>query len=424
MMNPQTTHTAPSGPVESTDGARGTAVVEHGAHDGNPDGRIVDPRAGERGWVLVSALVLSMVAASITVGWARHAVLSKGQLEFSNGASRTEEAARSGLERTKEQMRNGDPPGPVGDGDDGDEDDCGGWSMDEDDGETVNTPQGDRVTSCSREKEKGKGNGSSNKGSFCDDEDDDDKQWGHGWDEDDGGNGKRRIDIEVEHDEGGDHRKSTVRANCDVVPTSKNGKGKNGKRTCIGKDKGSKINLIPGLTMITGTMVFTPSSDLSGVYLLEPGATIVLEDNTLSGVILTRSALDPDYDYDSGTDRCRIEIRGSFDCTPGTDYPGLSICAPDGVVDVDADARIDIGGMVVSEDIFIPAKGVLRGMVVTEGTEEIGTQISRPGAGRGPQDFPDYMSVGSERMTRIAFPSDVFTEDEYELIEGVDVFDN
>ena len=111
----------------------------------------------------------------------------------------------------------------------------------------------------------------------------------------------------------------------DIVPASS--KGNDGNRTCIGKEKGSKINLIPGLTMITGTLVFTPSSDLSGVYLLEPGATIVLEDNTLSGVILTRSSLDPDYVYDTGTDRCRIEIRGTFDATPGTDFPGLSICA-------------------------------------------------------------------------------------------------
>lgn len=325
--------------------------------------------SGEDGWVLIATLILTSVVASITVGWARHAVLSKGQLEFATGASRTEEASRSGFDRLREQMRNGDPPG----------------SEEDDEGDVVVTTHGDEVR-VSRGKSDDKNNG-------------------------------RRVDVEVRHESGADHRAAALRGDAEVVPGSRGG----GNRTRLKCDEGSKILLIPGLTMVTGEMVFTPSSNLEGVFLMEAGSRMVLEDCTLLGSIVTRSSLCEDNPHATGAQRPEIEIRGSFSCRSGDDLPGISICGPDARVLADSQARVDIDGMVVVEEIDLPCRGNLRGMLVAEGDENLGVNILRPGHGRGPQNFPDSVEVGSERMTRIAFPSEVFTIDEMDAVEAYDV---
>ena len=81
-----------------------------------PNRQRVTRARGEQGWVLLATVILSAVAASLTVTWARHAVLQKSQLEMSSGASEAEEATRSGLERTRQKMRSGNPPGTEADG--------------------------------------------------------------------------------------------------------------------------------------------------------------------------------------------------------------------------------------------------------------------------------------------------------------------
>ncbi|RKY21860.1 MAG: hypothetical protein DRQ55_02735 [Planctomycetota bacterium] len=338
-------------------------------HDATRELKSLGSRRGEHGWVLIATLILTSVVASITVGWARHAVLSKGQLEYGSGASRTEEASRSGFARTREKMRKGNPPGAEEDGEE----------------DHAFTEHGDEVIA-SRNNKSGK-------------------------------NDRRDVRVRVEHESGSDHRDAAIRGEAEIVPGSKGG----GKRTCMRKTEGDKVLLVPGLTMITGEMVFTPSSNLEGVFLMEAGSRIVLEDCTLDGVIVTRSALDPDAALATGSDRPEIEILGGFNCRPGSDFPGLSICGPDVLVNCDSGARIDIDGMIVAEDLIVPCRGVLRGMVVTEVDEQIGSLVERPGHGRGVKSFPEYMEVGSERMTRIAFPALEFSEDEYDAMEAYDV---
>src|SRR5690349_14074715 len=68
-------------------------------------------RRGESGWVLAASLVMSALAVTVTVTYARHAVLAKKSLEYAQGASEVEEASRSGMERVRERMRDGDKPG-------------------------------------------------------------------------------------------------------------------------------------------------------------------------------------------------------------------------------------------------------------------------------------------------------------------------
>ena len=339
------------------------------SHTMNCNRGLPGARRRERGWVLIATLILTSVVASITVGWARHAVLSKGQLEYGSGASRTEEASRSGFDRTREKMRHGQAPGAEEDGEE----------------DRAFTEHGDEVIASRKEK--------------------DDK------------NDRREVRVRVEHESGNDHRDAALRGEAEIVPGSQGG----GKRTRMRKSEGDKVLLIPGLVMVTGELVFTPSSDLEGVFLLEDGARLVLEDCTLRGAILTRAALDPDAPLATGSSRPQVEIRGGFSGRPGDDLPGLAICGPDALVSCDSNARVDIAGMIVAEELEVPCRGVLRGMLVAESSESIGSAVERPGHARGGLQFPHFMDVGSERMTRIAFPAIEFTEAELAALEEYDV---
>ena len=324
------------------------------------------PRS-ERGWVLIATLILTAVAASITVGWARHAVLSKGQLEFATGASRTEEASRSGFDRLREQMRRGQPPGSDEDGEE----------------EHVITEDGDEVR-VSRTAQ---------------------------------GHDQREVDVEVRHEGGGDHREAALRGRAEVVPGSQGG----GKRTRLRNEDGDKVLLVPGLTMVTGELVFTPSSDLEGIYVMLEGSRMVLEDCTLTGAIVSEAALSDSNPLTTGANRPVVEVRGGFLGRPGADLADLLICGPDLRFEATTDAQIDVSGMVVAEEVDLPCRGAVRGTVVTEVSENIGPNVQRPGHGRGVQDFPACVEPGSERMTRISFPTDEFTVADMDVLEAYDV---
>ena len=86
-----------------------------------------------------------------------------------------------------------------------------------------------------------------------------------------------------------------------------------------------------------------------------------------------------------------------------------------------SDARIDVRGMVVADEVDLNCRGVLREMLVCEGNEVISADVSRPGKGRGPKDYPSFVQPGSERMTYIAFPTEHFSSDEMDAIEAYDV---
>jgi hypothetical protein len=322
---------------------------------------------GEQGWVLIAALLIAAVSASLTVGWARHAVLSKGKLEMATGASRIEEASRSGFEHTRELMRRGQPPGTEEDGED----------------VVVTTSHGDEVRSERRNV----------------------------------GHGRREINVRARHSSGNEHRDASLRGRAEVVPGSRG----HGKRSRLRCEEGSKVLLIPGLTMVTGTLVFTPSSDVTGVYLMENGSKIIMEDCNFTGAILTRASLCESNPLATEGSRPEIEFRGGCTMREGTDLPGLSICGPDVRVVADSAARLDVRGMIVAEELDLQCRGVLRKMVICEGDEIIGSNISRPGRSRGPQDFASCVDPGSERMTRISFPTEHFSTDEMDAIEAYDV---
>lgn len=331
------------------------------------------PDREQRGWVLIATLFVGALAASLTVGWARHAVLAKGKLEMATGASRTEEACRSGFDRCRAKMRHGLAPGDEAEGEQ----------------DVAITEDGDQVT-VSRKK--------------VTDEDDYDK---------------REVKVRTKHESGNAHKDAALKGRASVVPGN-NSKGVKTRLTC---DAGAKVLLIPGLTMVTGDLVFTPSSTVTGVYLLEDGARVVLEDNVVEGCFVTRSSLCEDNPVATGSSRPRIEMKGGCKIKDNADFPGLSMCGPDLVISAATTARLDIAGMIVADDVDLPCRGTLRGMVVTEHSESLSSAIARPGHGRGAVKYPKSVEPGSERMTRLAFPTERCTDAEYDAMETYDVED-
>lgn len=326
----------------------------------------------EQGWVLIATLIMSALAASLTVAWARHAVLAKTSLEMSTGASETEEAARSGLERTREQMRRGTPPGTAEDGEE----------------QIVETQTGEVVT-CEREVV-----------------------------------GHDRRDLRMRAESPGDQyeHEATLKGRAAIVPGSCGHSDSSGKRTCLSEDVGSEVLMAGHLTVLSGNCEMR-DGEYAGLYLLEEGAELTLENCVLRGTIITRPAAQHDHPLASGANRPQVNIEGNVRLLAGTDLPEVSICAPDAVVRSSNTSRCEAEGVVSADEVEVDGRACFQHMVVCETVEDFGDDCVRPGHGRGARDWPDCLEAGIERVTAISFPATGFTDDELDLLDQFDATD-
>lgn len=324
--------------------------------------------ASEQGWVLLASVILSAVAASVTVAWARHAVLQKSALEMSSGASETEEATRSGLERTRTQMRNGSPPGCSSVGEE----------------QIVTTGAGDIVT-CER---------------VVVDHD------------------TRALRMRADRPGSDFNESANTRARCRVQPRDgSNSSGEHVTRLQCGV--GSTILLSPDLIVVSGTQSYTHQTIL-GIFLLEEGAVLNLDKVVLQGGIVTRAGLCSTNSVITGATRPRVNLAGGTHINPGFTLKDIAILAPDAIVRSESNARINLHGFIAADEIDFQSRGSLHGMVIAESSKVIGSKIVHVGEDRGPRDFPESIETGSERMTAVAFPSRGFTDDEYLAMEAYD----
>ena len=324
---------------------------------------------GESGWIVIAALVLATAAASVTVTWARHAVLAKGTLEMESGASSSEEAARSGLNRCREKMRLGQPPGSVEDGAE----------------EIVVTDDGNVVT-IEREVQSHKG---------------------------------RRLKTHARKIGGGMQEEASVKANCDVVPASK-GRGERTRLTC---DAGSGVLMAGNLTIISGSATYQ-DTQLAGLMLLEPGAELTLEDVELRGTIITRAAVCKDEPLQVDGNRPKVQLFGDIRLLAGTELPEVAVAGPDAVLTSDSNARVEIDGVTVADEIDLRGRGTVRGMMVHETSASVDSDIRRPGHGRGPQSWPTSLEAGAEAVTRMSFPATGYTTAEMDAMEACNAGNN
>jgi hypothetical protein len=314
-------------------------------------GRPRSPRRGEAGWVLAATLVLSSLVVTVTVTYARHAVLAKKSLEFAKGASEVEEASRSGLERVRERMRDGDSPGTEAEGTH----------------DFAVTPTGEEVI--------GERTVMSHK--------------------------KRELHVrasEAAPDQDPEHAR--IRALADIKP----GSGPT-------QDK-SRLSCDDGAIMMAGLVQFISSDttyqdvELAGLMVIEDGATLTLDNVVLRGHIFTRSGLCESNPPAVGANRPKCQMFGDVRLLAGTQLPDTAVLGPDLILESDIASRVDIDGFTVADEIDLKGRGVVRGMVVSGQMESISSDIRRPGHGRGQQDWPSDILAGGEAVVQIAFPVD------------------
>jgi len=328
-----------------------------------------EPRRGEQGWVVLASLILAGVAASVTVTWARHAVLAKGVLEMAHGASSSEEAARSGLNHCREQMRQGHPPGCTCDGTE----------------DVVVTDDGNVVT-IEREVES---------------------------------HDRRRIITHAEKVGGGFEEQAKIKGRAKVEPAS-NGSGDPTRLDC---DEGEAVLMAGNLTIINGNTTYQ-NQEMAGLFLLETGATLTLEDIVLRGTIITRAGLCESNFPLTGGSRPSLVIEGGLRLLSGTVLPDVAVVGPDLVVDAAVDSRVEVRGQIIADEMRLNGRGSVSGMVTTESEEQISAKIRRPGHGRGAQPWSNKLVAGAEEITALSFPAEEYTEAEMDLMENSNVFND
>ncbi len=324
-------------------------------------------RRGESGWVLAASLILATLAGAVTVTYARHAVLAKKSLEFAKGASEVEEATRSGLQRVRERMRDGDLPGTTATG-------THDYAV---------TPTGEEVT------------------------------------------GERVV---VAHDEreirvraraaagGSTDDEAQLRARSRVVP----GSGDVGERTRLKCETGTPLLLAGNLQIISGDVAFQ-GVEMAGLFLLEAGAHLTLQDVILRGTIVTRAGLCKSQAPAVGSNRPRVTVYGGLRLLAGTELPEVAMAAPDLRFEADESSRLEIRGYSVVDEFDVKGRGSVRGMVTTCSKELIGSNVRRPGHGRAPQEWPDSIDAGAERVTYIGFPRDPVPEATLDVMASAEI---
>jgi hypothetical protein len=325
-------------------------------------------RSGEQGWVVVASLILAGIAASVSVTWARHAVLAKSTLEMSHGASESEEAAQSGLNHAREQMRQGHPPGNTSTGTE----------------DVVLTEDGHVVT-IEREV--------------------------HVHD-------NRELRTHATKLNGAFTEQAAVRARARVVPES----DADGDPTRLECDSDAVTTMMAGLVTVLNGSNSYENVEMAGLFILEPGADLTLENVVLRGTIITRAGKCNSAPKQVGANRPTINLIGDIRLIAGTVLPDVAFVGPDAVMTADANARVEIQGQVIADELDMPCRGSVHGMVTTEKQGSIGSNVKRPGRGRGAQGWSSELVAGAERVTEISFPSEPYTVAEMDAMESCNVF--
>ena len=305
-------------------------------------------RRGERGWVLAASLILATMATAVTITYARHALLAKHTLQFGKGASEVDEASRSELERVRELMRIGDKPGTIAAG-----------THDSAVTPTGESVQGERqVTS----------------------------------------HDTRELRVQAQGNSTNSTEEAKLKAQATVTP----GNQPEVDSTTIECPTGSII-LTGSVTIISGAQSYT-GVQMAGIFLLEDGAELTLQDVVLHGTILTRHGACRDHPAATGSDRPHVRVYGGLKLVAGTELPDVAIVAPDMILEADSTTRVEVQGFVSADEVVVDGRGAVHGMVVHNQYEQFGGKMRRPGFGRGPQSWPATISAGSEEVSSLSFP--------------------
>lgn len=288
-------------------------------------------RRGERGFVLVTALVLITLTLGITYGFARHAITATASSRATLGTLGAERAAWSGVAYGCQTLRSGQPARAmtlaVGDQD-----------------AAITFETLDAAT--------------------------------------------HRIVVDATDGATG----ASLLAEVALVPAA----GPTPPR--LTSEAVTALLADPALVPVRGTTRYTDVT-LDAIFLLEPGAILVLEDVLLSGGIVDRQALD-------GTlASTRVELHGGVRVTPGGTLPGAALVVPGASVVGSSDATVEIDGMVVARTFSLTGRGYQSGALVTEEAPLLGRAFARPGAGRAPLAWSAAVAPAAWELAALAFPA-------------------
>lgn len=137
--------------------------------------------------------------------------------------------------------------------------------------------------------------------------------------------------------------------------------------------------------------------ELSGILVLEDGATLTVRDVVLHGAVVSREALEGDAvgAFDPAT-APELIIDGPFLVTSGDDLTDLAVLMPDGILSTAgglADS-FQFLGAVVAHTINLAGVGVIDGSVAFA-SMTLADTVERPGHGREPLAMPDILDPGS-----------------------------
>ena len=139
------------------------------------------------------------------------------------------------------------------------------------------------------------------------------------------------------------------------------------------------------------------STELSGLFVVQPGVQLELSDVVLHGAVISASVLEQAaygvYDPDLAP---RLLISGNVRIDPMHELPGLTVVMPDGKVSTAVgDARIQIHGDVVAHDVFLLYPGSLEGHVAGVDVALASPDVlDRLGYDRKPPAWSDALEVG------------------------------
>jgi hypothetical protein len=145
---------------------------------------------------------------------------------------------------------------------------------------------------------------------------------------------------------------------------------------------------------------------LEGLVIIRRGAVLTLDNVVIRGAVVSEDALDQDpFGPFEPLGAPELVIGGNVRILANDFLPGLAVLMPDGIISTaNSDARVQIVGDVVSQDITLGCPGSLRGHLAIVGDPVLHVGIKLMGIGRKPMPWaPSLDSNGTFDAVSVAF---------------------
>jgi hypothetical protein len=155
-------------------------------------------------------------------------------------------------------------------------------------------------------------------------------------------------------------------------------------------------------TWISGTQTLS-GVDLYGLVIVETYATLMLDDVTLEGAIISQDAYGnvPLGDFEP-ISAPAVVLSGPVRVEPASFLPGVTVVMPDGVLrDWSSPVQAQFGGDVVAHSVLLGSTGgSILGNLASVVDPTLGTHLVRPRATRTPREWSDDLDMNGTTTVR------------------------